>query len=65
LGYGLFTDGENRYHEGEGRFDDSGKPSEASTPAPTATKKRAKGKSNKKKSTQERLNMIDGNMDMH
>ena len=55
-----------RYHEGEGRFDDSGKPSEAGTPVPTISrgaKKRTK-KSNKKKTTQERLNMIDGNMDV-
>ncbi|KAL7273772.1 putative DNA helicase ino80 [Rhizina undulata] len=57
---------EDMYHEGEGRFDDSGKPSEAATPAssglPAQPKKRGpkpKG-GNKKKSTQERLNMIDG-----
>ncbi|KAI5854565.1 SNF2 family N-terminal domain-containing protein [Tricharina praecox] len=58
------VDIEDMYHEGEGRFDDSGKPSEAETPGPAsgASKKRAKGKTNKKKTTQERLNMIDGNM---
>lgn len=54
----------NRYHEGEGRFDDSGKPSEAGTPAassmPAPSKKRGPKGGNKKKSTQERLNMIDG-----
>lgn len=56
--------GFNRYHEGEGRFDDSGKPSEAETPGPASGggKKRTKGKTNKKKTTQERLNMVDGNM---
>ncbi|TGZ81038.1 hypothetical protein EX30DRAFT_306724 [Ascodesmis nigricans] len=58
---------EDMYHEGEGNFD-STKPSEAGTPAPalpnTTGKKRAKGKGNKKKTTQERLNMIDGTMDV-
>ncbi|KAH8148143.1 uncharacterized protein LAJ45_07907 [Morchella importuna] len=55
---------EDLYHEGEGRFDDSGKPSEAGTPAasgaPISSKKRGPKGGNKKKSTQERLNMIDG-----
>lgn len=64
----MITNNRNdRYHEGEGNFD-STKPSEAGTPAPalpnTTGKKRAKGKGNKKKTTQERLNMIDGTMDV-
>lgn len=59
--------GYNRYHEGEGRFDDSGKPSEAGTPAanaipPPGGRKRGTKGGNKKKTTQERLNMIDGVM---
>lgn len=52
-----------RYHEGEGRFDDSGKPSEAGTPTAMdvpGPKKRGPRKGNKKKTTQERLTMIDG-----
>jgi hypothetical protein len=61
----IYTNNSNRYHEGEGRFDDSTKPSEAGTPVPSmGSKKRAPKKNNKKKTTQQRLNMIDGTRDV-
>lgn len=62
---------EDMYHEGEGNFDDSGKPSEAATPTSTATPAQIpasndavmkfKGRSHKKKSAAEKLEMV-GNM---
>lgn len=55
-----------RYHEGEGKFDENAGDNGTPAPGPPSKKKATKaGRSNKKKTTQERLNMIDGTMDVN